>query len=337
MGVAEDLAPRLQAAVRRHIGAPGEIGDLKRLTGGATKQTWSFTARIGAAGVPLVLQLSNPRPALAPGDALADLPRVVGAEDAAMMSAAAGAGVPAPPVRAVLAPEDGLGLGCVMDFVAGETIARRILREPQFEPLRRSFAEQCGGILARPHRLAPAALPFLRRFGAAEQVAHYRRVYETLDHPQPVIELGLRWAEDHLPSGHGTTVVHGDFRLGNLICGGETIRAVIDWELAALGDPVQDPGWLCVKTWRFGGKAPVGGMGSREALVAAYANAGGAAIDRAHLRFWEAFGSVKWAIMCLMKGQEHRRTGRPTVEQMAIGRRMEEPLFDFLQLLAGED
>jgi aminoglycoside phosphotransferase (APT) family kinase protein len=337
MGLAEDLAPRLEAAVRRHIGAPGEIGDLRRLTGGATKETWSFSARIGADSVPLILQLASPRPALAPGDPLAELPRVMGAEDAAMMMAAAAAGVPAPPVRAVLTPEDGLGGGCIMDFVAGETIARRILREPQFAPLRQSFAVHCGGILGRLHRLAPTALSFLRPFGAAEQVAHYRRVYDALDHPQPAIELGLRWALDHLPRGHPTAVVHGDFRLGNLICGGEAIRAVIDWELAALGDPAQDLGWLCVKTWRFGGPLPVGGMGSREALLAAYRDAGGAAIELTHLRFWEAFGSVKWAIMCLMKGREHRRTGRSTVEQMAIGRRMEEPLFDFLQLLAGED
>ena len=337
MSLAEELAPRLERAVARHIGAPGEIAELKRLTGGATKQTWSFSARIGAERVPLVLQISNPRPTLAAGDALAELPRVVGAEDAAMMIAAATAGVPAPPVRAVLTPEDGLGPGYIMSFISGETIARRILREPGFAALRHGFADQCGSILARLHRMDAAALPFLKRSGAAEQVRLYRRAYEALDHPQPVIELGLRWAEDHRPQQHVMSVVHGDFRLGNLICSGAAIAAVIDWELAALGDPAQDLGWLCVKTWRFGGKAPVAGMGTREALLAAYARAGGVAIEPPHLRFWEAFGSIKWAIMCLMKGQEHHRTGRHTVEQMAIGRRMEEPLYDFLQLLAGED
>jgi aminoglycoside phosphotransferase (APT) family kinase protein len=337
MSLAEELAPRLERAVARHIGAPGEIADLKRLTGGATKETWSFTARIGAEPVALVLQISHPRAALAGGDALAALPRVSGAEDAAMMVAAARAGVPAPPVRAVLTPEDELGPGYLMTFVPGETIARRILREPSFAALRHGFAEQCGSILARLHRIDAAALPFLKRAAAVEQVTLYRRAYESLDHPQVVIELGLRWAEDHLPKRQEMGVVHGDFRLGNLICTGEAIAAVIDWELAALGDPAQDLGWLCVKTWRFGGKEPVAGMASREALLAAYARAGGVAIEAAHLRFWEAFGSIKWAIMCLMKGKEHHRTGRRTVEQMAIGRRMEEPLFDFLQLLAGED
>jgi aminoglycoside phosphotransferase (APT) family kinase protein len=337
MSATPEFADTLQTAVARRVGGPGDIAGLKRLTGGATKATWSFTARVGEQDLPLILQISNPRGALAPGDVLAELPRVVGKDDAAMMIAAAAAGVPAPPVRAVLAAEDGLGPGYIMDRVPGETIARRILRDVEFAPLRHSFAEQCGAILARLHRMPAAALPFLQLFGPAEQVRLYRRVYQSLDHPQPVIELGLCWAEDHLPPDHRLGVVHGDFRLGNLICGHERIAAVIDWEIAALGDPVQDLGWLCVKTWRFGGKHPVGGMGTREDLVAAYARAGGAAVDAAHLRFWEGFGSIKWAIMCLMKGREHDRTGKRSVEQLAIGRRMEEPLHDFLLLLAGED
>ena len=337
MSEQQPFAAALQAVVARRLGPPGDILDLTRLTGGATKRTWSFTAAVGEQRARLVLQLSNPRPAPAPGDPLAELPRVVGKDDAAMMVAAAAAGVPVPPVRAVLAAEDGLGLGYIMDFVTGETIARRILRDPAFAILRAGFARQCGEILARLHAVERPALPFLQRFGAADQVALYRRVYEALDHPQPVIALGLRWAEDHLPAAARFGVVHGDFRLGNLICGNERIVAVIDWELGTLGDPVQDLGWLCAKTWRFGGKHPVGGMGSRGDLVAAYERAGGGMVDLAALHFWEAFGSIKWAIMCLMKGQEHRRTGQRTVEQLAIGRRMEEPLHDFLQLLAGED
>jgi aminoglycoside phosphotransferase (APT) family kinase protein len=311
MSASPDFAAALQAAVLRRIGAPGNIAELKRLTGGATKVTWSFRARVAEQDLSLILQLSTPR-ALAPEGVLAELPRVIGKEDAAMMIAAAASGVPTPPVRAVLADEDGLGPGYIMDRVPGETIARRILRDSEFAPLRQGFAEQCGAILARLHRMPAAALPFLEPFGPAEQVRLYRRVYQSLDHPQPVIELGLRWAEDHLPPAHRHGVVHGDFRLGNLICGHQRIAAVIDWEIGVLGDPVQDLGWLCVKTWRFGG-------------------------EPAHLRFWEGFGSIKWAIMCLIKGQEHLRTGKRTVEQLAIGRRMEEPLHDFLLLLSGED
>lgn len=336
MSQPEEFAAKLRAVVMCRLGPPGDLAEVKRLTGGATKATWSFSARVGEENVPLILQLANPR-AAAPGDPLAELPRVVGEDDAALLIAAAAAGVPVPPVRAVLAAEDRLGPGCIMDFVPGETIARRILREAEFAPLRADFATQCGTILARLHAMDAGPLCFLKRFGAAEQVDLYRRVYASLDHPQPVIELGLRWAEDRLPGLRPPAVVHGDFRLGNLICNAGRIAAVIDWELAVLGDPVQDLGWLCVKTWRFGGRLPVGGMGTREQLVDAYERAGGCGVDAAALHFWEGFGSIKWAIMCLMKGQEHRRTGRRSIEQLAIGRRMEEPLHDFLQLIAGED
>jgi aminoglycoside phosphotransferase (APT) family kinase protein len=336
MGESEEFAARLRAAVTRRFGPPGDIANLRRLTGGATKATWSFAARVGEKSWPLVLQVASPRSA-APGDPLSELPRVVGQDDAAVMIAAAAAGVPVPPIRAVLDAEDGLGPGCIMDLVSGESIARRILREAEFAPLRTGFAEQCGTILARIHAMHTVSLPFLKRFGAAEQFDLYRRVYLSLDHPQPVIELGLRWADERLPPPRAPAVLHGDFRLGNLICGPARIAAVIDWELACLGDRLQDLGWLCVKTWRFGGKPPVGGMGQREELVEAYERASGHAVDLADLHFWEGFGSIKWAIMCLMKGQEHRRTGRRSVEQLAIGRRMEEPLHDFLQFIAGED
>ena len=72
-------------------------------------------------------------------------------------------------------------------------------------------------------------------------------------------------------------------------------------------------------------------------LFAAYARVSGRAVDPAVVRFWEAWGSVKWGVMCLMKGQAHRRTARErTVEAFAIGRRMEEPIHDFLSFIGGD-
>jgi aminoglycoside phosphotransferase (APT) family kinase protein len=93
---------------------------------------------------------------------------------------------------------------------------------------------------------------------------------------------------------------------------------------------MQDLGWLCVKTWRFGGRGPVGGIGQREDLFASYERASGMVVDPVHVRFWEGWGCIKWAIICLMKGQSQR-----SVEAFAIGRRMEEPLYDFLEFIDG--
>jgi aminoglycoside phosphotransferase (APT) family kinase protein len=332
----EVFAGKLRAAVARLMGPPGDITELRRLTGGATKTTYAFNAAVGGAVSPFVMQLSGQRAVVA-GEPLAELPRVTGKDDAALMLAAARAGVPTPPVRAVLTDVFERA-GYIMDFVPGETIARRILREPGFAPLRAGFAAQCGEILGKIHAIDRADLPFLQPFDAPAQVDLYRRVFESYDHPMPALDLGFRWAADHVPATRRSTVVHGDFRMGNLICDAERIVAVIDWEVSHLGDPMEDLGWVCVKTWRFGGKSPVGGIGRREDLFAAYERATGIPVVPSDVRFWEIFGSVKWAVMCMMKGYSHRRAGgERTVEQHAIGRRMEEPTYDFLQLLAGED
>jgi aminoglycoside phosphotransferase (APT) family kinase protein len=120
-----------------------------------------------------------------------------------------------------------------------------------------------------------------------------------------------------------------------MIVGEEGIRCVLDWELAQTGDPMQDLGWLCIRTWRFGGSGPVGGFGSREDLFAAYEKASGYPVDPAHVRFWEAFGNVKWAVDCLLLGT--RGIEEVSIERSAIGRRIEEPLWDFFNLIEGRE
>jgi aminoglycoside phosphotransferase (APT) family kinase protein len=127
--------------------------------------------------------------------------------------------------------------------------------------------------------------------------------------------------------------VHGDFRNGNLIVGPDGIRAVLDWELAHLGDPLEDLGWLCVKAWRFGSPLPVGGFGTYDDLIQAYEKASGAAVDRAALRWWEMFGVFKWAVICVLQAQRHLTGGQRSVELAALGRRVAENEWDLLQML----
>ena len=335
---ADELRERLPGALARHLGPPGEIARLERLTGGATKRTWAVDARVGAVVTPLVLQQHGPR-ALPAGDPMAGLPRVAGADEARLLVAAGAAGMPVPRVRAVLDEADGLGPGVVTDRVAGETLGRRVVREPALAAARGALPAQCGRALAALHGMDPAAAPFLIVHGAAEQLALYRAVFESFEHPQPVIELGLAWAAARCPRGAAPgpapapAVVHGDFRNGNLVVGPDGLRAVLDWEIAHLGDPMEDLGWLCVKTWRFGGALRVGGFGERAVLFEAYERAGGGAVDPARVAFWEAFGCIKWSIMCLMKGHSHLRGAPRSLEQLAIGRRAEEPLHDFLEII----
>ncbi len=331
-----DFESRLHAAIARHVGPPGTIYDLQRLTGGANKTTWSFDAEVEGARRPFILQLASIG-AVQMQDPLAGVaPHLTAEEDARLMIAAVKAGVPAPRVRAILEPADGLGPGYVTERVAGEALGPRIVRDERFAAARAKMAAQCGAILAAIHRIDLAAAPFLKYQDAAAMVAAQRRIVDYYGFRLPALELGLRWAAERLPQNSRRTVVHGDFRTGNLIVGEQDgVRCVLDWEIAQSGDPMQDLGWVCVKTWRFGGARPVGGFGAREELFAAYERSSGHAVDPAQVRFWEAFGSVKWAIGCLRMST--RGTEEAGIERCAIGRRIEEPLWDFLNLIEGRD
>ncbi len=331
----EDFIAQLQAAVARHIGAPGTIHDLQRLTGGANKTTWSFDADVAGERAQFILQLASARANDADNPLAGVSPHLTADEDARLMIAAVKAAVPAPRVRAILQPDDGLGGGYVSERVAGETLATKILRDERFAGARATMAKQCGTILAAIHRIPVAEVPFLMRLTPAEHIAAQRRIIEYFGFHLPALELGLKWAEKNVPRNARHSVVHGDFRAGNFIVREDGIRCVLDWEIGQSGDPMQDLGWVCVKTWRFGGKKPVGGFGTREDLFEAYEKASGQSVDPAHVRFWEAYGSVRWGIGCLSMGL--RGMEEDGIERCAIGRRIEEPLWDFFNLIEGRD
>ena len=325
---------QLEMALARHTGKPAKVHDLQRLTGGANRTTMSFDASEGDAGGErrqFIIQLGTET-----FDPVAGIvPQITPAEQARLMIVAARMGAPAPRVVAILEPADGLGEGYITERVAGETLGSRIVRDERYAAARRVMARQCGEILAAIHRIDLAEAPFLMRQDAAEHVAAHRRIVDNYNFRLPALELALRWAAENVPRNQRHTVLHGDFRTGNMIVGEEGIRCVLDWELAQTGDPMQDLGWLCIRTWRFGGTGPVGGFGSREDLFAAYERASGHPVDPAHVKFWEAFGNVKWAVDCLLLGK--RGVGEVGIERSAIGRRIEEPLWDFFNLIEGRE
>src|SRR5690606_15634335 len=223
----------------------------------------------------------------------ADARKVSLAGEASLLGLAARAGVPVPAVLAVLPPDGPLGAGYLMSRVEGETIPRRFLREPRFAGARAGLARQCGGILARLHAIPRAELPPLRQATAAVELEDYVRRHRSYGWPKPVFELAIRWLRERAPAGDGAPVlVHGDFRSGNLMIDERGVAAVLDWELAHLGDPMEDLGWICVNSWRFGEDAhPVGGFGSREDLFAGYEAAGGMPVDPARVRYWQVLGT----------------------------------------------
>lgn len=330
-----------QAALQRLLRAlwgEGEVASLARLTGGATKSTWAFDWVTAAGSQALILQ-QTPAPLRDVGAATLRPPKLSGEEDARVMIAARAAGVPAPCVRHVLRETDGLGGGYITERVDGEALGKRIVGDAAFGAVRPRLAAQCGEILAAIHRIPPGELPFLQSLSAAEEIAIYGGLLKEYAFVHPVLSYALRWVAQHVPADTQRTVVHSDFRTGNLIVDAqEGIRCVLDWEIARIGDPMHDLGVLCTRSWRFGGAGECGGFGTREDLYAAYERASGTRVDPRRVRFWEALSNLKWAISCVRRGLARDAQGRPASSELAaIGRRLEEPLWDFMALATARD
>ena len=334
----EAMAARLRGFVAAQAGVGAEsvdVRDLRPLAGGASRELWSLDIEIGGSSperLELVLRRDPPgRPG--PGDPTLEF---------RLLRAAAQGGVPVPRVHWCAAGPDVLGTPFfLMERVAGETIPRRLLRDPEYAAARAAMTSQLGAILARIHAIDPDR-PDLKDLSAASagvesarsQIQRIAEGIQTLGvEPHPVLDLAERWLLARAPEPRRRVVVHGDYRVGNLIFDATGIRAILDWELAHVGDPVEDLGWLCVRAWRFGNDAlPVGGVGTREALVRAYEQAGGAPVDPETLRFWEACGNFKLALVFITQARAFL-DGAPSVELASLGRRTAEAEEELLTLI----
>ena len=292
-----------------------DIADLTRLSGGASRETWRFRAD----GVERIAQRQRD------GD---ERDMMV---EASVLDAARSADVPVPALLCADPGTDGTAT-MIVEAIDGETIARKIQRDDEFADARPRLAGQFGAALAAVHRIERTAVPGLEQH---DQVERYTEALDELGRPSPMLELVRRWLIDHRPPSDTTCVVHGDFRLGNLIVGGDGLRAVIDWELAHLSDPMEDLGWLCVKAWRFGQAPPVAGVGSYDELFSAYEDAGGRSVDPDVVRWWEVLGTWKWAIMCIRQAEVHLSGDERSHELAAIGRRVCENEHDLFLALEG--
>lgn len=331
----------LAGFLRERSGCRGVVlAGLTRLSGGASRETWSFDAEIEReGGVERLAGIFRADPArgypTSPGRAL----------EYFSLKAAMGNGVAVP--EPLWNGDDELfGVKFfVMRRVEGETLGARLVRGEQYAGARDVLPRQLATNLARIHQIEVERTPELKELtGPAAGVSPGRQevdLYETMFRAQarnshPVFELALRWLRDHLPPPMEPRFVHGDFRLGNIIFGEEGLRSVIDWELAHLGDPMEDLGWLMMRSWRFGGAHAVAGIGDPEPFFAAYEEAGGAPVDRGRLRFWQVFASLKWGVITITQAERYLGGQSRSVELAAIGRRTAETEWELLDLLEGK-
>ena len=332
----EDFAARLQAAVARHVGAPGTIHDLQRLTGGANKTTWSFDADVAGARAQFILQLASAR-ANDESNPLAGVsPHLTADEDARLMIAAVKAGVPAPRVRAILQtgrrarprlrhrksggrdagdahPARGTLRRCARHD--GEAV-RLDPRGDSSHPGRRSSLSDeadAGGThrgAAPNHRVLRLSFARARTRAQVGRAACSART------------LATRWCM-------------ATFARAILSSARKASGCVLDWEIGQSGDPMQDLGWVCVKTWRFGGQEAGRRLRHARGSVRGVRE-GQRTVRRSRAR--ALLGGLRQrALGNRMLQPGHSRNRGNGIERCAIGRRVEEPLWDFLNLIEGRD
>ncbi len=334
---AAEIAERLRGFIREQGGYKEvKVENLYKMPGGASREIWSFDCLTeGADGSrkrPMVLRRDP-----SGGHRIATNRR----HEFMVLRAAFEEGVPVPEVFWVC--EDPAVLGAsffIMERVEGETIARRLLRDDEYANARKVMPAQLAQIAARIHTIDPQkhGLDFMTDPGPNAALAEVQRYEATLRQvalePHPAFELAFRWLHQRIPKSPRKTLVHGDYRIGNVIFGPEGVRAIIDWELPHIGDPIEDLGWVCTRAWRFGAdQNPVGGLGQREEFWQAYEQASGFPVDREAARFWEVFGNLKWGIITITQARTHLDGLVNSVELASIGRRTAETELELLNLI----
>lgn len=329
-----DFAAALETALVNNVAGFKSMGELNRLSGGASQETYAFEAQTDKGTIPLILRRApgGTSDRSGAGEHTGAL-----AVEAKTIIAARKSGVPAPDIIYVTKPEDGAGEAYVMERIEGETLARRILRDKEFDSVRPKLAYQCGQAFAQIHAADVSGIPELKlQTGPEVLEAHYER-YKNMNQPKPVMDLAFKWLRERLKEPRKTVLVHGDFRNGNLMFQPEKgLVAVLDWELIHLGDPLEDLAWVCVNSWRFGNtNKVVGGFGDVEEMLKGYRDAGGDDYTVEDVRTYEVLGSLKWGLGCMGMYEAFRSGYDRSVERAAIGRRVSENEIDLVNLLIG--
>jgi aminoglycoside phosphotransferase (APT) family kinase protein len=333
-----DFRLRLEAFLAGAVQAPVRINAARQLTGGASRETWALDVEIESGP-------ESGRQALV-------LRRDIGGnihdealtreQEFRLLEIAYQAGVCVPQPRWFCGDPTVVGSPFfIMDRLEGESVGRRIVREPALAEARGRLPQQMGEQLARIHRIDAVSedlsfLPASDLECSPAQTALNRaaRQLEHFGEPHPALELALRWLGAHAPASTTPVLVHGDFRIGNLMVGPDGLRGIFDWEFAHLGDPAEDLAWPCVRSWRFGHDTlRLGGVGRTEDFFEAYLKAGGTAIDLRAVRYWEILGNFRWAVGCISQANRHLSGQAPSIELASLGRRTAEMELELLDLI----
>jgi aminoglycoside phosphotransferase (APT) family kinase protein len=229
----------------------------------------------------------------------------------------------------------------VGDWLDGEAVGRRVVRDPSLAEARAKLPRQMGEQLAKIHAVGTVPhLDFLPRSepGKSPAACALERCAQQLwrlGEPHPALELSLRWLRKNAPACAECVLLHGDFRLGNLMVGPNGLVGIFDWEFAHLGDPAEDLAWPSVRSWRFGNDhLRLAGIAAPDEFLAAYREHSGRTVDAFCLRYWEILGNLRWAVGCIAQANRHLSGQAKSIEFASLGRRTAEMELELLDLIA---
>jgi len=306
---------RLTEFISRATGARSTaVVALERMSGGAVQENWALDAELDGELHRWVLRT----------DARATVREsLTRAQEFAVLKVAHAAHVLAP--EPLFLCDDPAVTGrrfFIMQRLPGVAAGHRVTRDSNLVPDRGRLARELAENLARLHRITPAhaGLEFLRTMLARDCIAHYRSYLDTLSHPYPALEWGLRWCEINAPGREETTFIHRDYRTGNYLVHDGRLAGVLDWEFPAFGNPLEDVGWICARCWRFARPdRVVGGIAGVEDFIPEYERVSGRRVSPDDLNYWQVMAHLRWAIIALQQVERHLSGIEPSLELALTG------------------
>ena len=322
------MSEELQLKIEQFLLKKGNVGmvsELVPLTGGASAETWRFTFSNEKKSSQMILRRgSGKKSPLA----------VLKSEEAVIQQKVKSSGAPVPTIVAISLDEKDLGDAYIMSLVQGESIARKILRDEKFSSARQKLAFQCGEAMAKIHSVNLNDFDQVPKKPIREELERLYLTYSSFNQPSPVFEYAFKWLNKQDFTNRKDALVHGDFRLGNLMIDESGLAAVIDWEMVSVGNPMLDIGWMCINSWRFGqSEKVVGGFGDLKELLEGYNSISNEKIDNEEVKIWQVLGTLRWGIICLIQVYSHLNGDVNSLEKAAIGRRVSETEIDIVDLL----
>lgn len=326
----DDTQPRLEAWLAEQLGATRVVlGEVSRLSGGAISENLALTLVVDGGRLDgrhaMVLRAAPPM------EVSASLTK---AQEFAVLRVAFAAGVAVP--EPIVACDDMRLLGrafYVMRRAEGVAAGFRVVKadEPQ-----RDLARALGRALGKLHHVRPGAegldfLPLPERSPALDAARQYREWAGDVAERDPVLAYGLRWLEVNAPPSGDVVLCHRDYRTGNYLVKDGRLTAILDWEFAGWSDPMEDLGWFCARSWRFGRfEREAGGIADRADLYAGYEETAGRRVDTARVAYWEASAYLRWAAIAIQQGRRHTSGTEPSLELALTGRMLPEIEHDLL-------